>query len=281
MKARAVNLPFPQSSMGNAHTSLSKLLAHFNVERPGDILWAHAVNSKDVLEKAVQSPDVMMIEGDISFLPETGEIIMAHPPRIEDKQTYEDWLEETTAKSSREKLHFSDWITAIIRSQKGAKLDLKDPRVITPCLNMLRAKNGTPAVPIFLSADILQGPGGSEPLLEAQEFISLCNQFYPDAILSLGWVTGYIEGGKYEHGLFEQMLTATNSYNGHLTLTLRACYLKDSLKEIRWLLQNTHHTLTVWANEPVSDDLAEWIERVLGRRRVFYDIDTNLNPAFR
>jgi len=261
--------------------TIGKLLSHFNVERPGDIVWAHTVNDRKTLELVCASPDIMMAEGDISFIPQTGEIVIAHPPRTEHEQTLEEWFEEMTQKPKEEKLYFDEWFATIIKGGKGAKLDFKDSRAVIPCLKILQTMNGDNTVPVLLSADILQGPGGSEPLFQAEEFISVCKQFYPDAILSLGWMTGYTENGKYERGLFEEILNVIKLYEGPVTITLRACFLQESYEEIKWLLENTDHILTIWNNEIIPDDVLEWIQNTIGYQRVFYDIDTDPNLPIR
>ena len=261
--------------MGNSSTTIDKLLSHFNVERPGDIVWAHAINDRKTLEQACKSPDIMMIEGDISFIPQTGEIVIAHPPRTEHEQTLEEWLSEMVQKPKEEKLYFDEWFAAIIKCGKGAKLDFKDPRAVILCLKILQKMNSENAVPVLLSADILRGPGGPPPLFKAEEFISVCKRFYPDAILSLGWMTGYTENGKYERGFFEEILNVTKLYEGPVTITLRACFLRRSREEIKWLLENTDHVLTIWNNEIIPDELMEWMQNEIGYQRVFYDIDTD------
>jgi len=261
--------------MNTSSTAIDKLLFHFNVERPGDIVWAHTVNDRKTLELVCASPDIMMVEGDISFIPQTGEVVIAHPPRTEHEQTLEEWLLEMAHKAEEEKLYFNEWFAAIIKGGKGAKLDFKDPRAVIPCLKILQKMNSENTVPIFLSADVLQGPGGLHPFFQAEEFISLCNQFYPNVILSLGWMTGYIENGKYEKELFEEILNVTKLYGGSVTITLRACFLKKSHEEIKWLLENTDHIFTIWNNEIIPNELMEWIQNEIGYQRVFYDIDTD------
>lgn len=44
-------------------------------------------------------------------------------------------------------------------------------------------------VPVWLNADVLQGPGGAEPTVDARDFVRLCTTVLPWAVLSLGWTT--------------------------------------------------------------------------------------------
>lgn len=254
---------------------MRSLLSFFDVTKPGEIIWAHAVNNKQNLQKVCQSPDVMMIEGDISYLPKTNEIIMAHPPRAEDSQTLSAWLEDQTIKPHEEKLLFNEWADTIVAARKGVKLDFKDMRAVEFCLKQLQKINKKYNTPIFLSADILKGPDSfSTPLFDGKEFITLCHELCPNAILSLGWATEYSKNGKYSKELLKEMITMATLCEGTVTITIRACFTQASHKELQWFLENTDYAITIWNNEIISDELMEWMQRNLHQHRVLYDIDT-------
>jgi len=46
--------------------------------------------------------------------------------------------------------------------------------------------------PIWLNADVLQGPAGQSASIPANRFIETCLQHTPNAVLSLGWTTGNV-----------------------------------------------------------------------------------------
>jgi len=46
--------------------------------------------------------------------------------------------------------------------------------------------------PIWLNADVLQGPAGQAASIPANRFIETCLQHTPNAVLSLGWTTGNV-----------------------------------------------------------------------------------------
>jgi hypothetical protein len=42
---------------------------------------------------------------------------------------------------------------------------------------------------LWLNADVLAGPGCDQPAIDAAPFLSLCQSYWPRAVLSLGWTT--------------------------------------------------------------------------------------------
>lgn len=209
-----------------------------------------------------------MIEGDICLSKNGNKIIMAHPPE------------------RKSDLSFDDWIKEIIRTEKGAKLDFKNPEVIVPCLQKLQ-KLRTNGIPIFLNADIIQGPGGYLPKFNPNRFISQCQFYYPKAVLSIGWNTQHSNGNNgYSQEMINKALREAKAWQGSITFCIRACYLKSSWPKIKLLLNKPHHTITLWNeafywNEVLNQtNLAEWAKTYLDQKRTFYDIsDANRKPV--
>lgn len=217
---------------------VNNILNFFNLENLWEIRWAHGVNSKKVLEK-VCSSDVMMIEGDIqSDLSEN--IIMAHPPKkISD-------------------ITFFEWIDQIISYKKGAKIDFKDNRSVLPTLEYLKMKK--PKIPIFLHADILKGAGGSESVFNPNEFIDLCNELYPEAVLSLGWTTGPKKNGFFSKDqVIEMLFYANKSKASHVTISVRASFLINSWNNIKEIYKFDRFSITLWNVEKITDKLKNFI----------------------
>ena len=230
---------------------MNSVLSFFNVSRPWDVSWAHRVNSQALLQRYCASRDVMMIEGDISRSAETGQVIMAHPPRRESDLAFEGWIE------------------GVAKARKGAKLDFKDPSVVLPCLEALR---GDGQMPIFLNADILEGPGGPASRFEAEAFIAVCNRLCPEGILSVGWTTGHVEGGRYSEEMIDRMLKVCERMEGSVTFPVRAYYMRDSWKVLKRLLERPEDTLTIWNSEAVEEEFKAWVKGEVDPGRVFYDL---------
>lgn len=241
----------------------SKITSYFDVERAGDVSWAHGANTRARLAQySSGASKVMILEGDVLFLPETGEAVMAH----DYKQSVE--------------LVFAEWVGVILEACRGAKLDFKKARsgaselpAVRRCLKMLE-RVWDSEVPLVLNADIFVGPGGDESYcLDPRKFMQLCCEYRrrhnPNILLSLGWTTGYVKGGKYTGEMIDQALAIAK---GPTTFPVRACYIKDSWEQIQRLLEDSQHTLTVWNGEVVSDDLKEWLRSETAPERTFYDI---------
>ncbi len=232
---------------------MEKLLSHFEVEYPADVIWAHGVNGRKNLEHYCKSAKIMMIEGDISM--KNGIPVMAH---------------NATDKID---LTFNEWINKVSDSKKGAKLDFKDQSTVLLCLKMLNDKEIE--IPIFFNADILQGPNGKVPEMNAKEFIHLCKTHYSEAILSLGWTTGFSLGTRYTKQMVNSMSNVASGINLTITFPVRACYLKPSYSILQPLIEKTTHTITVWNNETISNDQKSWIENTFDPHKIFYDLIDN------
>jgi hypothetical protein len=184
-------------------------------------------------------------------------MIMAHPPRRESDLTFEGWM------------------AGIAQARKGAKLDFKDPSVVLPCLEGLRGDG----MPIFLNADVIEGPGGPASRFEAGAFIADCSRLCPEGVLSVGWTTGHVEGGRYTGEMIDRMLKACEGVEGSITFPVRAYYMRDSWGVLKRLLERPDHTLTIWNSEAVEEEFRAWLKGEVDPGRVFYDLtETDGSP---
>ena len=111
------------------------------------VSWSHATNSKALLDQAL-ADSTMMIEADVS-LGAGNTPIMAHPPASTSDLSLQQFLESVLA-------------TTESGAKKGIKLDFKFLGVVEPSLQLLDGLRERLAIPLWLNADILQGPGGGE-----------------------------------------------------------------------------------------------------------------------
>jgi hypothetical protein len=95
---------------------------------------------------------------------------MAHPPLRESDLTFQDFLDAV--------LHR---ISAPNAPKTGIKLDLKDPPALLPILKYMKLKFGSekPPLPVWVNADLWQGPGGFVSPFNPTQFIELCEEFSP------------------------------------------------------------------------------------------------------
>jgi hypothetical protein len=229
----------------------------YGVTCPGDITWRHAVNSLEVLAHSLNGP-AMFIESDIRF-PKYRRIPVAlQPPRTESD------------------LECKSLINRIKTSNKGLKLDFKDPATVPVCLEMLQAANL--CQPVLLNADVLTGNGAQASEFDAQAFIALCRNAYPKGILSLGWTTTPNREFPYTRENIDVMLSLSEGI-AEITFPVRACHLPQSWDELRRLIEIDGRTLTIWNNEPINADLAAWIKEHTDPAKTFYDlIDAHKGP---
>ncbi|XP_042678829.1 protein FAM151B isoform X3 [Centrocercus urophasianus] len=139
------------------------------------IRWWHAANSQRWAREAARST-VHMVEGDVLLRGGRGgdgDPIMAHPPETDSDITLQEWLEE------------------MVSTDKGIKLDFKSLDAVLPSLELLQLVKPCLERPVWLNADILPGPNGISPVVDAKGFLDTVTSFFPDVTLSLGWTTGW------------------------------------------------------------------------------------------
>ncbi len=225
----------------------------FKVKKASDVKWIHRANDKKRLLNSVKS-DCMMVEGDVS-ISENGNIIMAHPPQQESDLTFEEWLEY------------------LLEFRKGAKIDFKDPQIVKPVLEKLKSSEGK--IPIFLNADVLQGPGGIPPLFDGVKFVEECNELFPKAdYISLGWTTGYTLFGRYTEKMVKEMIALSHISKIPVTVSVLLYYLPRSWKNLKRILEETNDTFTIWNIKKlgVSRNLQRWLIRNIIPEKTFIDL---------
>lgn len=229
---------------------LQQQLAQLGVTRPGDVGWVHGANNRARLEAALVDPAIHYVEGDIA-LGENGQIIMAHPP------------------ASTSDLFFTDWLHATIAAGKGAKLDFKTPAIVETCLREAR-QHALGRIPLIVNADLLVGPGGSSVIFDPAEFLALHKRYLPQAILSPGWKVSD-DGTSYSREMLTEMWDLVRPVRGPVTLCFHAWHLLTSWPDVKWLLDQTPYTVTVWGK--IGDpELLGWLRRYTNPNRCFYDV---------
>lgn len=261
---------------------------YFGVDARG-VRWAHAVNSRAELAAALADPAVHMLEADLlmSRPPErassssgaspgaASEVLMCHPPARESDLGFEDFM--------------SDVIAALREGRRvGIKLDFKEIECVAPCLDLLRATGfggSDPsgefrAVPLWLNADVVRGPGGREPIAGA-DFVSKCVVACPNATLSLGWThTGTPVLG-YTTDMANAMRELVEPLRCGVTLAASAAHLFASANPARAVLIDGivndergggefHRSFTLWG--PAPRPVLRWIERALPAEKTFVDV---------
>ncbi|XP_053149343.1 protein FAM151B isoform X2 [Hemicordylus capensis] len=233
-----------------------------------EIIWYHRANNKMQMTEAIQSA-AHMIEADILLCEGEGssEPIMAHPPETNSDNTLKEWLNE------------------IKNTNKGIKLDFKSLAAVNPSMKILRDINLRQ--PVWINADILPGPNGSNCIVDGKSFLDTVTSFFPDVTLSLGWTTGWINlkcNKGYSSAMVQEMAAICGDLTQPVTFPVRAALVRQSISELLWLLQQSNrYTLTIWTgklDEYSVEDLL-FIRDTFDKSKVFYDILEPQNSEFR
>jgi hypothetical protein len=222
---------------------------HFGTRRLRDITWAHAVNSKKLLQEALLQQAVM-IEADVSAGAD-GNIIMAH--------SADDWSDLT----------LQEMLLAVRDAPMPVKLDFKDPVALPAALSLL--KEAHLAQPVILNADVVEGPGHRRTLWDAGGFIEMCRAEYPAALISPGWTTTSDRGEGYTQEQIEAMLHACREI-GSAAFPVRANLLPQSHDAVMLLLKRPGAVLSLWSNHPLTNEAAAWIKLHLAETDYLFDV---------
>jgi len=252
-----------------------------------DARWAHAVNCEELLSSALANERITMLEADVMHQPRGAAVllVMAHPPKVPpDAMPFSVWLDRALAHNR----------SGSGRS-KGIKLDFKSPSVVSPCLEALVARREEEnlkrfSFPVWLNADVLTGPGGPPSEFDGPQFVEVCQRMMPEAVLSLGWTTGYpttpADQEGYSDSMVDAMLALCNGHvreHAHVTFPLHAWYAHQSWTRVERLLARQYDaqnkalttSITLWGKEQESP--MQWVEvvRKSNQGRIHVDITPN------
>ncbi|NWU86035.1 F151B protein, partial [Onychorhynchus coronatus] len=187
--------------------------------------------------------------------------ILAHPPDTDSDITLQEWL------------------TQMVNTNKGIKLDFKSLDAVGPSLELLGQVEQQLRRPVWINGDILMGPGGSHPVLNAQSILSTVTSTFPD-----GFFNPVLFPAGYKWGMVEEMSQLCQALSQPVTFPVRAVLVPRSLPALRWLIQQSdRYTLTVWTGKDdiySVEDLIS-IRENFDKSRVYYDIFEPQNSEFK
>ncbi|XP_034027139.1 protein FAM151B [Thalassophryne amazonica] len=225
-----------------------------------EVRWAHAVNTRSRLKEALSGP-THMLEADVilnGVFPR--EPIMAHPPATDSDITLREWLQAV-------KVH-----------NKGIKLDFKSLEAVALSVALLQEVLSELNFPIWVNADVLQGPGGTACPLDPRAFLVAVERLPPHAVLSLGWTALWTAGTDnpgYSWVMVKQMQELCREVKHPVTFPVCAALMARSFSQLKWLLQQSdRYTLTVWtgrSDELRLQDLVSY-RKEFDVSRIYYDL---------
>lgn len=233
------------------------------------IAWSHGTNSKEKLETALKDSSIHMIEADVRM--KDKEIVMAHGTSdlASSEVTLQDWLKNFKSVTN-----------------KGIKLDIKTSDAVRPAMTVLKECKSYLNLPVFVNADIIRGPNGEAPTVEATKFFETVENIFPDVTLSIGWTTGYKSVGEnsgYSKAMIDEMLELCRGKTQPITFPVRASLLKGSLDELQRLLAKVQRSsLTIWhyPTDDVDLTVLAALRNNVSKDRVFYDLPSDIVKEF-
>lgn len=150
---------------------MQSICAYFELTDPTQLVWAHGVNSRVYVQECCADPSLHMVEGDVHFAAEDALPCMAHA-----------WQDIAD-------LDVATWVAMAMEAGKGIKLDFADAAAVEPTLAVLQRLK--PQVPVMLHANVFtllpMDAASHAEGLEPEQFVRMCQEYCPQAVLSLGW----------------------------------------------------------------------------------------------
>lgn len=217
------------------------------------VTWARATNSRDALEKAIQS-NVHMIEGDVilqgqgtshqKLIP-----VMAQPPHTESD------------------FQLVDWLDRVKFAGKGIKLDIAVIDALEISLQRLQEFDNLYPIryPVWIHADVLQGPHGGKVKVDPSRFFQTLKRVFPKCTVSLGWTTGThtnLRASGYTWNMVLDMYELVKKWridDQPVVFQARLSLVHNSVPQLKWLCDNIAHSalnvLHVEGDDVRSQDL--------------------------
>ncbi|GFO19024.1 family with sequence similarity 151 member b [Plakobranchus ocellatus] len=249
-------------------------LIFFNVESDASkIRWARAANSQKAVTKAMKDPDIHMVSGDVILRghgtkSQTLEPVMATPSQLDSDITLRDWLQATGF------------------GNKGIKIHLHSMESVEISLQILKEfhEQNTIKFPVWIHADVLQGPHGDEPVIDYERFYQILMRLFPKCTLSLGWTTGThtdLSQSAYTWEMVWDMLDLIQKHEDKLSDHLlvfqaRLSLIHNSVPQLKWLTDNTHHSsLMIWheKDDIVANEDVMYVAYRFPPDHVYYDLN--------
>ncbi|KAF0717144.1 Aste57867_2468 [Aphanomyces stellatus] len=242
------------------HTSPSAYMAPTSsspdTSTPLHVHWGHAVNSKALLASALANN--LAIEADV-LLNSLNIPVMAHPPAVDSDLTLADLLSSVEFTS-----------TCIV------KLDFKTYDAFHASLPLISQFDAAQKDRIWINADILRGSFAPESRFPAAQFIEEAKACGAGK-LSVGWTTSK-ESAEYSHAMVDEMLALLAPHAVAATFPIKASLVRGSWDALRKLYANPANGITLWLNDPMTDEDLEWLHSTLEesdevlRGRTYYDL---------
>lgn len=210
-------------------------------EDGNNIRWSRHVNSRRALDTAITG-EIDMIQGDVILKGQDTEHqslipVMARLPNTDSDLTLDDWLAEVRQSYS-----------------KGIKVTLQSNDAVEITLQKLKDSRRGLRRPVWLHADILQGPHGSKPRVDMTRYFKHVNRLFPECTMSLGWTTGThtdlsLSGYSWDNVLDMYYAVMDAELQQPIVISIRSSLIRNSIPQLKWLTDNLHASVFIWQEE--------------------------------
>uniref|UniRef100_A0A2C9LP21 Uncharacterized protein n=1 Tax=Biomphalaria glabrata TaxID=6526 RepID=A0A2C9LP21_BIOGL len=247
-------------------------LLFFDVDNDASkIRWERQANSRQAVKDAMNNEKVHMISGDIilkgqgtksqALIP-----VMAKPPETTSDITLKEWLQEVRF------------------GKKGIRLHIHSPEALDISLQVLNDfnKQNPMKFPVWIHADVLQGPHGEEPIIDIQRFVRTQQRLFPKCTLSFGWTTGThtdLSQSAYTWESVWDMLNLVQEFDFQdqlIVFQARLSLVHNSIPQLKWLCDNVKSSsLMIWHEDGdivVSEDVM-YVSYRFPPQGVYFDLN--------
>ena len=163
------------------------------------------------------------------------------------------------------------------------KLDFKELEAMGPVLEIVSRRKKDIKGPVWVNADIVEGPYGKNVTMIPSIFFENVNAF-PDVTLSIGWTTGRKDSRNlnYTMEMAKEMYELSKTLQQPVTFPVYSALIRSSWEVFDWLLQQSRaYTLTIWTtpfDNTTKEDM-DFIKRQTEAARVYFDLPEDLRPS--
>ncbi|CAL1539962.1 unnamed protein product [Lymnaea stagnalis] len=235
------------------------------------IRWEREANSRKAVQDAMKNDKVHMISGDVILKGQGTKSqklipIMAKPSALDSDITLKDWLQEVKYGSKGIRLHIHSVEAVDITFQILNDFDKLNPIKF----------------PVWIHANVLQGPHGEEPVIDYHRFIRTQQKMFPKCTISLGWTTGThtdLTQSAYTWESVWDMLNLIQEFEfkeQSFVFQARLSLIRNSVPQLKWLSDNVKHSsLMIWHEEKdlvVNEDIM-YVAYRIPPHGVYFDLN--------
>ena len=159
---------------------------------------------------------------------------------------------------------------------------------VEPTLKYLNKIRNKIKFPVWLNADAVLGPGGTEETVNGKRFIELADEFCPSMTLSLGF--SYLSPDPLKTPLTEKMVKEMYDLvkytKQNVTFAINVAMFASSISPVRWLIKQDpeRFSITLWTsmagqNWQGADPTAICnVRKEFLKKQIFYDLSIHQDP---